>query len=138
MFFHFPDNSFYTVGLYRYVSEFEPADWWKIQKRKAERQFKIAAARFCEFMIGLHSCPASSAGIERWFSTVGFVWSKTRNRLGMQKAQKLAACYRALRPQRHRQKGGPVQEQEQSQDVLDLLSSAQEGSSVLNIESDSD
>ena len=49
-------------------------------------------------MVGLHSCPASSAGIERWFSTVGFIWSKTRNNLGVDKAQKLATVYRALRP----------------------------------------
>ena len=57
-------------------------------------------------MVGLHSCPASSAGIERWFSTVGFIWSKTRNNLGVDKAQKLATVYRALRPA-HDQGTGP-------------------------------
>jgi len=57
-----------------------------------------AAKEFCKFMVQLHSCPCSSAGIERWFSTVGFIWSKIRNRLGADKAKKLATVYRALRP----------------------------------------
>ena len=41
---------------------------------------------FIELMQALHSCPASSAGIEHWFSTLGFVWSQVRNRLGVEKA----------------------------------------------------
>jgi hypothetical protein len=48
-------------------------------------------------MTGLHSSPASSASIERWFSTVGFIWSKTRNRLGVEKAKKLSAIFKATR-----------------------------------------
>lgn len=95
---------------FSYVYEFSPSDWWRIVKRIATRQGDIGATTFCQFMIGLHSCPASSAGIERFFSTVGFIWSKTRNRLGVQKAQKLATVYRALRPLPNK----PVAEQEQS------------------------
>ena len=45
----------------------------------------------------LQSCPASSAAIERWFSTIGFIWNKVRNRLGDERAMKLAQVYRALR-----------------------------------------
>ena len=80
----------------RYVEEFEAADWWRIVNRKANRKNFSGTVKFSKFIIGLHSCPASSAGIERWFSTVWFIWSKTRNRLGMEKAQKLATCYREL------------------------------------------
>ena len=36
------------------------------------------AKQFARFLESLHSCPASSAGIERWFSTVWFIWSKNR------------------------------------------------------------
>ena len=70
--------------------------------KKVTRSKNQAAMKFARFMMGLQACPTSSAGIERWFSTVGFVWSKTRNRLGLQKAEKLATCYRALRPARYK------------------------------------
>ena len=53
--------------------------------------------QFTELMVKIHSCPASSASIERWFSTIGFVWSKERNRLGEERAMKLAQVYRSLR-----------------------------------------
>ena len=53
--------------------------------------------KWTSFMVNLHSCPSSSASLERWFSTFGFVWSKTRNRLGQEKAMKLVKIYRALR-----------------------------------------
>ena len=39
---------------------------------------------------------ASSAGIERIFSTFGFVHSKIRNRLGTNKAGKLVFLYKLL------------------------------------------
>ena len=48
-------------------------------------------------MVGLHSCVASSAGIERWFSRVGVDWSKARDSLGHKKAEKLASIYRTKR-----------------------------------------
>ena len=52
---------------------------------------------FCKFNAKLLSVPPSSAAIERMFSTLGHVWTKSRNRLGAKKAMKLAKCYRALR-----------------------------------------
>ena len=81
----------------RYLQEFTPTEWWKIVNKKATRQGFVDLEDFSQFMVNLHSCPSSSAGIERWFSTIGFIWSKTRNRLGAEKAKKLATCYRALR-----------------------------------------
>ena len=44
----------------RYVEEFEAADWWRIVNRKADRQHFSGTEKFSKFMIGLHSCPASS------------------------------------------------------------------------------
>ena len=52
---------------------------------------------FCEYISKLHNCPASSGSIKRIFSTFGFVWSKVRNRLGSDKAQKLVKIYRFYR-----------------------------------------
>lgn len=72
------------------------SDWWRVISEKAGRNDKISVG-FTKLMVNLHSCPASSASIERWFSTVGFVWSKVRNRLGVEKAQKLSTIYRHLR-----------------------------------------
>ena len=44
----------------------------------------------------LHTARASSSGIERIFSTFGFVHSKLRNRLGTEKAGKLVFLYKLL------------------------------------------
>lgn len=44
----------------------------------------------------LHSVVASSAGVERVFSTFGFIHSKVRNRLGIQKAGKLVTIFKHL------------------------------------------
>ena len=40
---------------------------------------------------------ASSASLERVFSSFGLVHTKLRNKLGIAKAQKLVYCYRMLR-----------------------------------------
>jgi len=47
-------------------------------------------------MRGLHSAPASSASLERIFSTYGHAWSKQRNCVGPDKAEKLVKAYRYL------------------------------------------
>ena len=65
-------------------------------KLKAQKREDQGLANFSTLMIKLHSCPASSASLERWFSTFGFVWSKTRNRLGADKAMKLVKIYKTL------------------------------------------
>lgn len=44
----------------------------------------------------LHTAVASSAGLERLFSTFGFVHNKVRNRLGTEKTAKLVSVFRAL------------------------------------------
>jgi len=50
-----------------------------------------------DVMIHLLSCPASSASVERVFSTFGLVHNKLRNRLGVERAAKLVFCHRMLR-----------------------------------------
>ena len=87
---HFPPHIFEQDGL------IQAAQWWKYMQRKAKKSESLSL-EFTEFMTKLHSCPASSGSIERWFSTVGFVWSKVRNRLGPEKAKKLSSIYRCLR-----------------------------------------
>ena len=52
---------------------------------------------FIELMKNLHACPASSGSLERFFSTYGLVWSKIRNKLGKDKAEKLVRAYRYLK-----------------------------------------
>ncbi len=82
---------------FSYKERFSAAQWWTLKLKQFERAGDLNGAKFAHFMVGLHSCVASSAGIERWFSTIGFVWSKVRNRLGFKKAEKLATVYRGLR-----------------------------------------
>ena len=45
----------------------------------------------------LSSLPASSASVERVFSTFGYVHTKLRNRLGNEKTEKLVRCNRMLK-----------------------------------------
>ncbi|QQP39986.1 Uncharacterized protein FKW44_013870 [Caligus rogercresseyi] len=55
------------------IKKLEASDWWSLIKRKCSSGTTVEFARL---MKSLHSCPANSAGIERCFSTLGFVWSK--------------------------------------------------------------
>ena len=56
-----------------------------------------AAKEFCNLMESIFVCPASSAGLERVFSSFGLVHTKLRNRLGNEKAAKLVKIYCALK-----------------------------------------
>ena len=72
-----------------------PRAWWTYLQQKAGKRQDDAQTNFCKFMVALHSCPSSSANLERWFSTFVFVWSKTRNRLGHEKAMKLVKIFKS-------------------------------------------
>ena len=74
-----------------------PKMWWSLLKRKAIKSEDQDQIKFTTFMVNLHSCPSSSASLERWFSTFGFIWSKQRNRLGHEKALKLTRIFESLR-----------------------------------------
>lgn len=67
------------------------ATWWRAMSRTPGID-----ASFAELAVQLVSIPASSASIERIFSTFGLVLSKARNRLGIERAAKLVFCYRHL------------------------------------------
>ena len=91
----FPERMFTAV-----VTESNsPSKWWQIVRMRNKKlsKEKMLPDEFCQYISKIHDCPASSGSIERIFSTFGFVWSKTRNRLGSDKAQKLVKIYRHYR-----------------------------------------
>lgn len=73
------------------VSHLSPVTWWR-----GLQSYPLPTG-FIPLMVQLHSACASSASIERVFSSFGLIHSKLRNRLGVQKASKLVLCYRMLR-----------------------------------------
>lgn len=60
--------------------------WWQSQKQ-------FISAELSSLTNQLFSTVASSAGVERLFSTFGIVHSKLRNRLGSEKSSKLVAVF---------------------------------------------
>ena len=80
----FPPSYFKATNL-------PPMTWWKALS------FIALPTGFLDLMLQLHSASASSASIERIFSSFGLIHNKVRNRLGVEKATKLVFCYRMLR-----------------------------------------
>jgi hypothetical protein len=76
------------------VAKLDPVGWWKSMKRATKVQ---DIQELADVMTHLLSCPASSASVERVFSSFGLVHTKLRNRLGVERAAKLVFCYRMLR-----------------------------------------
>ena len=70
----------------------KPVTWWQ-----AVGVNSVLPDGFVDLMVTLHEASASSASLERIFSSFGLVMTKLRNRLGLEKAQKLVFCYRMLR-----------------------------------------
>lgn len=70
----------------------KPVTWWKVVGANT-----VLPDGFVDLMISLHTATASSASLEIIFSSFGLVITKLRNKLGLQKAQKLVFCYRMLR-----------------------------------------
>ena len=85
-----------TVFEQSLVTSFKPSKWWKLVETISSKLEKLPTG-FCHFFYQLHCVPCSSASIERFFSTFGLIWSKVRNRLGTEKAEKLVKVYRYLR-----------------------------------------
>ena len=71
-----------------------PSVWYKCVKSQ-----NTELEEFCLMAIGYMNMPASSAAVERVFSTFSHVQTKVRNRLGAQRHGKLVACFRSLRGQ---------------------------------------
>ena len=75
------------------VKNLKPTVWWNcLQKTNSG-----VPSELCDLAILLLKLPASSASIERIFSNFSLIQTKLRNRLGIEKAAKLVACYRSLR-----------------------------------------
>lgn len=71
------------------INNVNPLSWWcALRSSINDDMFDLS--------MQLHTAVASSAGIERLFSTFGLVHSKIRNRLGIEKASKLVSIMRTL------------------------------------------
>ena len=86
---HFPPTLFHNDV----VAKFHSNKWWELARVRTQKKDNVPK-EMCIFFKNLHSTVASSASVERIFSTFGLVWSKVRNRLGAEKAQKLVKIYR--------------------------------------------
>ena len=64
-----------------------------LQPQKMTRGLK---SYLCMLARKLLVMPASSATIERFFSNFGLIQTNIRNKLGIQKCEKLLFCYRML------------------------------------------
>ena len=90
----FPSSMFEPQVLSMY--KHNPSKWWMLMDHRTTKKGTLPRG-FCQYFKDLLSCPPSSASIERIFSTFGHVWSKLRNRLGVEKATKLVQIYKHLR-----------------------------------------
>lgn len=71
------------------VSKIKPLTWWKALEKNLTKEMN-------EIVKQLFTSCASSAGIERIFSSYGIVHTKLRNRLGMEKSSKLVSIFKSL------------------------------------------
>lgn len=69
------------------------SQWWDIMGSQMENKLPIGFAKLAKELMML---PASTSGMERCFSTMGIIISKTRNRIEIEKASKLCMIYRTL------------------------------------------
>jgi len=69
--------------------------WWSLMESRTSK-LKTLPQGFCNLIHNLLSCPPSSASIERLFSTFGLIWTKLRNKMGVEKATKLVKINKFL------------------------------------------
>ena len=69
------------------VQSINPCDWWKSHDDCVNQEL-------LEIVDQLLIAVASSAGVERIFSSFGLVYSNIRNRLGVEKAGKLVFLFK--------------------------------------------
>lgn len=79
-------ESFFSSNV---ATAVHPAEWWNLPEFELNAQLK-------EVVVSLLSCSPTTADIERLFSTFGWIHSKERNRLGIEKASKLVFCLKVL------------------------------------------
>ena len=94
--FEVQDTTLYPKSLFN--SELRrvltPTKYWQWARKVCTLK---EAKDFCDFMENLYTCPASSAGLERIFSSFGLVHTKLRNRLSKERVIKLVKVYCTLR-----------------------------------------
>lgn len=83
------DEHFFEQNVVKEVTSYE---WWKSQEIEIS---KFNNKVFTE-VEQLLTAKASSASVERMFSTFGLVQSKIRNKLGLEKASKLVFLFKAF------------------------------------------
>jgi len=76
------------------VSKLHPVAWWKTAKNDNPTKVTQEFFETCETLLRL---PSSSAGLERCFSTLGNIITEKRNRLAVEKAQKLCFVNQSLK-----------------------------------------
>lgn len=72
----------------------KPAKFWRFVQLSARPGETLWS--FCEIAAAVHSCPPSSAGIERMFSAYSLTHTKLRNRLSHPRVAKMVTIRRAL------------------------------------------
>jgi hypothetical protein len=70
--------------------------WWRLLATDYKNTKDSAIYEASVFFAKLHCLPASSAGLERLFSTYGIIWTKLRNRLDPDTATKLVQANKYL------------------------------------------
>ena len=75
-----------------FVQGVEPVSWWK------SGQVSGFPECLCSLALRFSACLASTASLERIFSTMGHVYGRRRTNLGAEKAGKLAFLFRSLNP----------------------------------------
>jgi len=71
------------------IQSVQPLDWWKSQTDRLNKETMTVVNQ-------LLTATASSAGVERVFSSFGLVHSNLRNRLGIEKAGKLVFLFKLM------------------------------------------
>ncbi|XP_065641917.1 uncharacterized protein LOC136073741 [Hydra vulgaris] len=75
------------------LTELSSVQWWRSHRDNIE-------SKTLNTILQLMTAVASSAGVERVFSSYGLVHSKLRNRLGTEKAAKLVFLFKAINQQK--------------------------------------
>jgi len=81
------------IGNATLRDDFNPAGWWKAGVLTG---FNSELAEFAEELL---DAVASIAALERYFSTLGFIYGALRTRFGVDKAGRIATLYRVFRSQ---------------------------------------
>ena len=87
------DDDFFPAYLLKdeLINGLTSTNWWELIAKR-----EILPKSVTDFILQLLIIPASTSSIERCFSTLGNILTKKRNRLGVDKAEKLCMVNRML------------------------------------------